>query len=274
MEIIHGLQVVRQSLVGGMMKNIAIVTGASSGLGREFVRLLIKDRSIDEIWTVARDEEKLNRLKKRFGMRVKTYSVDLSDIEAVKEFGKLISNSNVNISMLINNAGYAKFCSYNDLSVDESVNMIDLNCSAVVAMGLICIPHMKQGSHIINISSQSAFQPLPYFNIYSATKAFVRNYSRALNVELKSKGIVVTAVCPGWLDTAFYDRASIGAKKTITKFYGMQKPSVMAARALKDARENKEMSVYGIHAQIGHIAAKLLPHRLVMNLWLKIQKLQ
>ena len=72
--------------------------------------------------------------------------------------------------------------------------MIHVNIDAVVAMGLVCIPYMKKGSHLINIASQASFQPLPYQNIYSSTKSFVRNYSRALNVELKEKGIYVTAV--------------------------------------------------------------------------------
>lgn len=81
--------------------------------------------------------------------------------------------------------------------------MIHVNIDAVVAMGLVCIPYMKKGSHLINIASQASFQPLPYQNIYSSTKSFVRNYSRALNVELKEKGIYVTAVCPGWIKQTF-----------------------------------------------------------------------
>jgi len=92
--------------------------------------------------------------------------------------------------------------------------MIDLNISGVVAMGLVCIPHMKKGSHILNIASQASFQPLPYQNIYSSTKAFVRNYTRALNVELREKGITATAVCPGWMKTGLYDRGIIDAKKS------------------------------------------------------------
>ena len=91
--------------------------------------------------------------------------------------------------------------------------MINLNISAVVALGLYCIPYMKPGSHIINIASQASFQPLPYQNIYSSTKAFVRNYTRALNVELKDRRITATAVCPGWIDTGLYERGLIGAKK-------------------------------------------------------------
>ena len=149
--------------------------------------------------------------------------------------------------------------------------MVNLNCNGVLAMGLVCIPYMIQGSHILNIASQASFQPLPYMNIYSASKAFVRNYSRALHVELQSAGISVTAVCPGWMRTAFFDRAMIGAKKGISKFYGMVTPEVVAAKALRDAEKGKDISVYGVYVKLCHLVAKLLPQRVMMDLWLMQQ---
>lgn len=252
-------------------KNIAIVTGASSGFGKEFVRLLAKNRAVDEIWAVARDEKRLQRLEAEFQKKLKIFSVDLSDKKELKTFGTVIQNANVNILYLINNAGYGKFCSYEELSMDESVNMIDLNISAVVGMGLICIPYMRKGSHIINIASQASFQPLPYLNIYSATKAFVRNYSRALHVELKERGISVTAVCPGWMRTAFFHRAEIGAVKAVKNFTGMTTPDKVAAKAMRDARRGRDISVYGAYVKFAHLAAKLLPQRVMMKIWLRQQ---
>ena len=165
------------------------------------------------------NEEKLKKIQKRYGEKIVVYPMDLSSLENIKTFGENPSLKNCNIRYLINNAGFAKFCSYDDISIDESINMIDLNISGVVAMGLVCIPHMKKGSHILNIASQASFQPLPYQNIYSSTKAFVRNYTRALNVELREKGITATAVCPGWMKTGLYDRGIIDAKKATTKAY-------------------------------------------------------
>ncbi len=250
------------------MKGIAIVTGASSGIGREFVKLLLKAKEVDEIWAVARDKEKLNRLKNRFGVRVKIYSVDLSNLDQIKKFGAVVKQKKPDIKYLINSAGYAKFCSYENLSVRQTVNMIDVNCSAVVAMTLLAIPYMKRDSHILNLSSQASFQPLPYQNVYSATKTFVRHYSRALNVELREKGISVTAVCPGWMRTALYQRAMIGADKTVNNFLGMTAPDKVAAKALRDARRNKDMSVYGIYVRASHVAAKLLPQKVMMKLWM------
>ena len=252
-------------------KRIAIVTGASSGFGREFVKLLVSKKEIDEIWAVARDRKKLKQLVSVYGKKVRCISMDLSDKNRIKKFDSILKKENVCISYLINNAGYGKFGSYGDLDVDSSLNMIDLNVSGVVAMGLVCIPYMKRGSHIINVASQAAFQPLPYLNIYSATKAFVRNYSRALNVELRDRGISVTAVCPGWMKTAFFDRAEIGAAKGVNRFIGMTSPGKVAAKALKDAKKGKDTSVYGGYVKSAHLFAKLFPQRTVMKVWLWLQ---
>ena len=250
------------------MKNIAIVTGASSGLGKEFVKLLVNDKNIDEIFVLARSKDKLNELKTDYGDKIKPYSTDLSDINNIKSFGKILEEEKPNIKILVNNAGFAKFCSYDDISIDETLNMINLNVSGVVAMGLVCIPFMNKNSHIINIASQASFQPLPYQNVYSATKSFVKNYSRALNIELKEKGISVTAVCPGWIKTNLFERGCINAKKGTTKFAYMVTPDVIAKKALKDAYKNKDISVYGLYVNFCRFLSKFLPEKVVMKIWL------
>jgi short-subunit dehydrogenase len=253
------------------MKNTAIVTGASSGLGKEFVKLLIDDKNIDEILVLARSKDKLDKLKVDYGNKIKPYPIDLSDTNNIKTFGKYLEEEKVNIALLINNAGFAKFCSYDDISIDESLNMINLNVSGVVAMGLVCIPFMNKNSHIINIASQASFQPLPYQNVYSSTKVFVKNYSRALNVELKEKGISVTAVCPGWIKTNLFERGCINAKKGTTKFAYMVTPDVIAKKALKDAYKNKDISVYGLYVNFCRFLSKFLPEKVVMKIWLSQQ---
>ena len=259
------------------VKRIAIVTGATGGLGREFIRLLLKEKNVDEIWALARNEKRLGRLTEKFGKKVKIYSIDLSSVRQIQCFEEELKQEaqrrKLEISYLINNAGFAKFCSYGDLSIEESLNMIHVNIDAVVAMGLVCIPYMKKGSHLINIASQASFQPLPYQNIYSSTKSFVRNYSRALNVELKEKGIYVTAVCPGWIKTDLYKRAEIGARKATTRYVGMVTPDKVAKKTLKDAKKGKDISIYSLFTKISHVAAKLLPQRIMMKIWLKQQHL-
>ncbi len=255
------------------MKNIAVITGATGGFGREFIKLLLKKEYIDEIWAIARNNDKLLNLINEFGSEIKVFSYDLSNLDCIKNFQTKL-NDDIKIKYLINNAGYAKFCSYEDLNTDESLNMINLNVSSVVAMGLICIPYMSKGSRIINISSQSSFLPLPYLNIYSATKVFVRHYSRALNVELKNKNITVTTVCPGWMKTNLYDVARVnGAKKVISSFDGITTPDKVAKKALDDADKGKALSIYGFFSNATHIAGKILPQSLLMKLWTFSQKL-
>ena len=212
------------------VKRIAIVTGATGGLGREFVRLLLKEKNVDEIWALARNEKKLGRLKEKFGKKVKIYSIDLSSVRQIQ-------------------------CFEEELKQEAQQRKLEISYL------------------IINIASQASFQPLPYQNIYSSTKSFVRNYSRALNVELKEKGIYVTAVCPGWIKTDLYKRAEIGARKATTRYVGMVTPDKVAKKALKDAKKGKDISIYSLFTKISHVAAKLLPQRIMMKIWLKQQHL-
>ena len=256
-----------------MKKRIAVVTGASSGLGREYVRLFAAQSGLAEIWAIARGPERLARLKAEFGERVVTFSLDLSSTDEILRFARVLQARQPDIAYLVNSAGYAKLCSYRDLSIPDSANMVALNCSGVVGMGLACLPYMRSGAKLLNIASQAAFQPLPYQNLYSSTKAFVRNYSRALGVELRERGITVTAVCPGWMDTALYRRAKIGAEKATRRFPGMVAPGEVAAKSLLDANRGRDMSVYSLYVKLGHAAAKLLPQRAMMRLWLLQQGL-
>lgn len=252
-------------------KSIAIITGANGGLGKEFVKLLLKEEGISEIWAIARNMEKLNQLSNEFGDKIRTFSMDLSNRASFAEIEKELNANDAAVKYLVNNAGFAKFCSYDDIGIDESLNMIDLNIGAVVAAGLTCIPYMEKNSHIINIASQASFFPLPYQNIYSSTKAFVRNYTRALNIELKDKGISATAICPGWMKTGLFDRGLIGAEKGTNNFSGMVTPDVVAAKALKDAKKGKDISVYGLYVKSTHLLSKLIPQRMMMKIWLSQQ---
>ncbi|MDE7434077.1 MAG: SDR family NAD(P)-dependent oxidoreductase [Mycoplasmoidaceae bacterium] len=200
------------------------------------------------------------------GKKIKPISLDLSNVNSIKELEKILKKEKPNIKFLINNAGYAKFCSYCDLSIEDSLNMIDLNIKAVVGIGLTCIPYMKPYSHIINIASQASFFPLPYQNIYSSTKVFVKNYTRALNVELKDKNISATAVCPGWMQTDLYVRGNVEAKKKTTVFSHMKQPNKVAAKALVDAIKNKDFSTYGAFVRFTHLFSRMFSEKAIMKM--------
>ena len=125
--------------------------------------LLLKEENVSEIWAIAPVTRKIKTAfeEESGDGNIRTFSMDLSDRASIAEIEKEPHNSAVTVKYLVNNAGFAKFCSYGDISIEESLNMIDLNISAVVALGLVCIPYMEKGSHIINIASQASFFPLP-----------------------------------------------------------------------------------------------------------------
>lgn len=247
-----------------MEKQIAIITGASGGIGREFVRLLAEE-PVDEIWAVARNREKLAVLREEFGDKVRVMPKDLTCMEEWQAMGAALAEEKPVVRWLINNAVMAKMGACEEFSVEEIGATVSINCSAVAALCTICIPYMQTGSRIVNVSSASAFQPLPYLNLYSATKVFVRNYSRALHEELRGRGITVTAVCPSWVDTELLVREINGHK---VKFAGMISAERAVETAMRDAKRGRDMSVCTLHTKAEHVLAKLFPQRMAMQTWL------
>lgn len=248
-----------------MGNKIAIITGASGGIGREFVKKLLEE-DVDEIWAVARNREKLVALQKEMGRKIVVIPKDLTKSEELYSIGEMLYKEKPVVAYLVNNAGIARMGSYKEFTVEEIENTININCSAMAVLCTMCIPYMQKDSRILNISSASAFQPQPYLNLYGATKVFERNYSRALNAELKGSGITVTAVCPGWVDTELLMRKVNG--KTV-KFPGMVSAARVVETALKDAKRGKDMSVCSLYVKYEHVIAKLFPQRAVMRVWLK-----
>ena len=253
---------------------IAIVTGATGGIGKEYVRQLGQKNDIDEIWAVARREEQLKKLGELTSVPVRPVMLDLSDEGAYEEFGALLEEEKPDIRYLINNAGFGKFCRTEEVDEKTCMRMIDVNCKAVVALCLRALPYLTPGSKVINTASASAFQPLPYINLYGSTKVFVRNFSRALNREWKNRGITVTAVCPYWVKTDFFETAhQHEGNRIITKYEVLYDPKDVVKKALRDADKGKDMSALGLINKAQHVAVKLLPQSLVMDMWLRRQKL-
>ena len=167
--------------------NIAIVTGASSGMGREFVLQLSEYVSVDEIWVIARRGDALEALKKEISVAIRPVVLDLCEAHSFDAMENLLKQEKPNIKLLVNAAGFGKFGAYHKVSLTDERRMIDLNCTALVLMTRLCLPYMERGSHILQLDSLSAFQPVPYITTYGATKAFVRSYCRAMNQELKDR---------------------------------------------------------------------------------------
>ena len=252
---------------------IAIVTGASSGMGREFVLQLNQYVQVDEIWVVARRQEALESLKAEVSTPVRPISLDLLDENSFESFAKLLAEEQPDIRLLVNAAGFGKFGSFENISAGDDCRMIDLNCKALVMMTRLCIPYMRSGSHILQLDSLSAFQPVPYITTYGATKAFVLSYSRAMNRELKSKGIRMMAMNPGWVKTEFFNHACQTNDNQVQYYDRLYEADFCVAYGLKDLyRSKKDYSVPGFFTRMQVRLVKLLPHGMVMDTWLNQQK--
>ncbi len=261
-------------------KNIIIITGASSGMGREFVKQIdTRFPKVDELWLIARREDKLHEIAVSCNHKCRVLAYDLRDRQAQEELADIIAKEQPQITMLVNSAGYGilgAFCDTADMpdadgmtttshsARADQTGMVDLNCTALTFMTHLCIPYMKKGGRIIQLASSAAFLPQPKFAVYAATKSYVLSFCRALNEELRKQQIYVTAVCPGPVDTEFFERAEKGADRLFIKQFFMAKPEKVVAKALLDARNRKEISVYSLPMQAFYIASKVLPHKLML----------
>lgn len=256
------------------MKRIAVITGASSGIGYEFAKTVNEcGKEIDELWVIARRADRLEAIEAPYP--VKPIALDLTKRESLEEYKQLLEKEKPQVEILVNCSGFGVFQAACDVPLEDNMNMVDLNCQATMAMCQLTIPYMPEDSHIINIASVAAFQPIPYIGVYGATKAFVLSYSRALNRELRKSKISVTAVCPFWTKTEFFNRAIVKSKDTVVKYYAaMYTPSQIVKRAWKDAKRRRDVSKFGFVARVQAALAKILPHSFVMSFWMNQQKLK
>ena len=254
--------------------NIAIVTGASSGMGREFVRQLSDYVTVDEIWAIARRESALEALNAEVSVPVRPVALDLLEEDSFRKFQQLLEEEQPNVKLLVNAAGFGKFGAYHKVSLLDDCRMIDLNCKALLVMTRLCIPYMAPGSHILQLDSLSAFQPVPYITTYGATKSFVLSYSRSMNRELKPRGIRVMAMNPAWVKTEFFDHAfQTNGDGEVQNFNYVYDADECVATGLRDLyRSKKDYSIHGLPVKLQVLGVKLLPHSLVMNIWQKQQK--
>lgn len=255
------------------MKRVVVVTGAASGMGKYFAVTVKNNIDIDEIWAVDRNEDGLKELEQEVKLPVKPLIYDLTKEESFIAYRNLLEEEKPNIVLLINAAGYGIFDSVKNTTYENNSGMIELNCLGLVKMTTLSIPYLKKGSKIINFSSMAAFEPIPYINIYAATKAFVLSFSRALNRELKRDGVSVMAVTPFWTKTKFFDRA-VTQNKVVKKYVVMYEPSDVINKAWKDLKKGKDYSAYGFITNFQIFLTKIMPHKFIMWYWMKQQNLK
>ena len=208
---------------------IAIITGASSGLGREYVHALDRE-GLDEIWVIARRKERLQELAEKTITPLRILACDLTEPAVLHAISAELEKNHPIVNYLINAAGFGKIGSFADIPTEELCAMIDLNCRAAVALTQMSIPYMPPTGGILNLCSCAAFQPIPFLNVYAASKAFLLHYTRALHAELLPKGIHVTA-----------------------------------RRSLEGLEKNAEVVTPGIIPFLHRALAGLLPHSIMMR---------
>ena len=249
---------------------IAIITGASSGYGKEFVRQM-DARNYDEFWLIARRAERLQEMKLEIQTPIRVLGLDLTDPESIRYITGLLKTEKPEVKALVNASGFGHFGDFASSSIDEAMNMIDLNDKALVGLCYACIPYMSSGDEIYNIASSSAFQPVPYIGVYAATKAFVLSFSRSLNQELCTRGIKVLAVCPHWTKTEFFDRAI--QDKTVIQYYNFYNDmKAVVTAALVNMAKGKDVSLVGFRLKLQVFMVKHFSTGFVMKTWLKQQK--
>lgn len=259
------------------MKRIAIVTGASSGIGKVFALSAREKVEFDELWLIARREDRLKEIARELEAKtmVTAIPLDLSRPEAISELKGRLEAEELTVPLLVNAAGFGKFQAVEDVPMETADKMLDLNCKCLMDMCYICLPYLTSGSKVLNVASVAAFQPVPYQCEYAATKAFVLNFSRGLWKELRKKGITVTALCPYWTKTEFFNTAQTGSEQDVIHYFNaMYSPEDVVKRGWRDLLKGRSISTYGFVARFQIALVRLLPHRLVMWVWCKQQKIK
>ncbi|MBP5775229.1 MAG: SDR family NAD(P)-dependent oxidoreductase [Clostridiales bacterium] len=260
-----------------MSKNIAIITGASSGIGKAFLEEIANDRGVngaapfDEIWAVARRADKLIEIKTLLGDdRIVPVIADLSSPEDMTKLSARLALEKPQVGLLINCAGMGMKGLVEDHPAKTLEDTIDVNCTSLAKLTRICMPYMivkdpswtkDKRPRIINIASSAGFLPQPGFAAYAASKAFVISFSRALYYELSDHKIIVTAICPGPVKTDFQRKATGGAQADFTgiRKYVVADPVKLAKASVKASKKGRQILVYGFSQKALHVASKIIP---------------
>lgn len=244
------------------MKHIALITGASSGVGREFVRQLDAGVAgeIDELWLIARSRDALMEVAKSCSTPTKVMPLDLCDPASFEAITKALDTEDEpDVRWLINSAGFGKFGEFGEIGIYANENMVRLNCLAIVDMCHLALRHMHAGSRVINMASAASFVPQPWLSTYAATKSFVLSFTQALDYELASVDIHACAVCPKFMDTGFLDRPGNADWVRHTTWIGFEEPHLVVTKAIHAAKRGKSICISSPDMKVAHAVCKVLP---------------
>lgn len=243
----------------------ALITGASSGIGRDMARVL-SNKGYDLI-LVARDKNNLNQLKKELKTNVEVISMDLSILDNCKKLYEQVKNENIDI--LINNAGFGTIGAFRKIDLDKELNMIDLNIKVVhILTKLFLDDFVKRNSgYILNVSSASAFQPGPLMATYYSTKAYVYHLTLAIYEELRriKSNVKISCLCPGPVNTNFNKVANCEFKIDALS------SEFVAKYTIDKMFKNKLLIIPGFKIKLLYIFGRFIPNKLKLKITYKIQ---
>src|SRR6185369_1101561 len=254
------------------MKQYILITGASSGIGFEMAQQLAALKY--NLILTARSEDKLatmqQGLSSKYGITVQYIAKDLSKTEQASQLYGDIKRANYQVSHLVNNAGFGNYGNFIETSLEEELNMIDLNISSLVVLTKLFAKDMaaRKSGRIMNVSSVIAYLPFPYQSVYSATKSFVLAFSETLAAELEGSGVVVTTLAPGVTETAF-----ISLEMRETNLLKSNKPTpvkTVATEGVKLLLHGKGKKIIGFQNRFNSILAGILPDQVMMKIKMKL----
>ena len=247
----------------------AIVTGASKGLGKAIAHALA-GKGYD-ILLVARSgdllKEAAENIRNNYPVNTFTLPLDLSDPESANMIASWCKQNNFQASVLVNNAGYACWGMFEALPLDDQRAMLQVNVGTLLSLTHLLIPDMKSHpqAYILNVSSTSAFQPLPTMAVYAASKVFVRSFSKSLRYELRNTTISVTCLTPGPIDTDLINRAGMQVMKPTAKKFEMR-PEDVAKAAVKGMFNKKAEVIPGFTNALSGKLSNLIPDKWLIKI--------
>ena len=253
----------------------ALITGASSGIGLEFAKVFAKNNI--NIIVVARNLEKLNELaneiESNYKIKVEAIDLDLSESENIFILYEKISELGIEITYLVNNAGFGLNGEFTELNLAKQQEMIRLNVESLTTLSWLFAKSMKKrkNGYILNVASVAGFFPGPFMSVYYATKAYVVSFSLALSVELKPYNIVVNSLCPGPTKSNFADNAGMG-NSLLFKLMPLPSSKDVAEYGFNQIMKRNILSIHGINNKFNVFISRLVPRKVMMNILAKIQK--
>jgi short-subunit dehydrogenase len=245
-----------------------LITGASSGIGYAFTKLFAKEKA--NLVITARNKDKLESIKNEiindYDVKVHVLVKDLMLSGSSKDIYNELRQKNIDIDILVNNAGFGYYGDFIDTDLEKQVEMINLNVISLIELTRLFLPSMikKKFGKILNVASIAGFQPIPGHGIYSATKAFVLNFSESIACELKGTGVAVTCLCPGLTDTNFFKNA--GNSYFVSKKSLLMDADTVAKIGLHALRKNKPVVISGCMNKTAMFLERFFPKTFITGL--------